>query len=498
MNVENLLSKWMGGGGAKASPDGNVTITASQASLARKLRLAYDWIASKAILTSQHDILSNAPKLAGRGGVRVELNEAPAFSSFILLPLLNLAISRRMVFVGAPGRGKTSVATLMSLLTGRALADTRREIQHGHPQMTIHDLLGSPLPSNLMKADAAHEVRLEWRGWLTSRVKIIDEYNRIPTKTQSALLSLLADGYAEMFEQTIETGGSSWYLTANDELGGGTFPVIEALKDRIDVVVRCAPFQMEHLNVLAERIASSDAPEAHIPADIVFSPEELDRLAEEIRAVTVSAELMELIAFVLGQFEFCRRASDRIDYMNKDTLHLAGRRTGHVCNEDCPLDRNSHLCAQVENGVSPRSLQALIHFAKALAYFLGRDAVELNDVRQMLPWVLFEKLRPNLQSPFFEKDEHRVHLVDRATWIQSLFDLGLQQFAAYGDIRKQVAETIAEAADSAAPIARRAAAVERRLARLADDCELNAAVHADIVRLRGIYAGLCKLPGAAR
>ena len=124
--------------------------------------------------------------------------------------------------------------------------------------------------------------------------------------------------------------------------------------------------------------------------------------------------------------------------------------------------------------------------------------MELNDVRQMLPWVLFEKLRPNPQSPFFEKDEHRVHLVDRATWIQSLLDLGVQQFAAYGGVRKQVDETIAEAADSTAPIARRMAAVERRLARLADDCELNAAVHADIVRLRSIYAGLCRLPGAAR
>ena len=252
MNVEDLLGKWMRGG-AQVSPDGNVTITASGASLARKLRLAYDWIASRAILTSQHDILSGAPKLAGRGSVRVELNETPAFSSFILLPLLNLAIARRMVFVGAPGRGKTSIATLMSLLTGRTLADTRREIQHGHPQLTIHDLLGSPLPSNLMKADAAREVRVEWRGWLRSRVKIIDEYNRIPTKTQSALLSLLAEGYAEMFEQIVETGGSAWYLTANDDLGGGTFPVIEALKDRIDVVVRCTPFHSEHLNVLAER-----------------------------------------------------------------------------------------------------------------------------------------------------------------------------------------------------------------------------------------------------
>ena len=73
------------------------------------------------------------------------------------------------------------------------------------------------------------------------RVKIIDEYNRIPTKTQSALLSLMAEGYAETFEQVIHAGKSAWFLTANDDLGGGTFPVIEALKDRIDIVVRSTP-----------------------------------------------------------------------------------------------------------------------------------------------------------------------------------------------------------------------------------------------------------------
>jgi MoxR-like ATPase len=363
--------------------------------------------------------------------------------------------------------------------------------------MTVHDLLGSPLPSNLIKADTASEVQLEWRNWLRARVKIVDEYNRIPTKTQSALLSLLGDGYAEMFEQVVETGPSAWYLTANDDLGGGTFPVIEALKDRIDVVVRSAAFQMENLEVLVERVASDDQPEAHIPMDIVFSEGELDRMASEVRAVAFDDELRDLVAFVLGQLEFCRRASDRIDYMNKDTLHLAGRRTGHVCNEDCPLDRQSSLCAQVENGVSPRSLQALIHFAKALAYFMGRGAAELNDVRQMLPWVLFDKLRPNLQSPFFEKDENRVLLIDRATWIQTLLDIGIQQYAAYREIREQVNKTLVQAGDSSMPLPRRVAAIERQLAKLVDECELNAAIHADVIRLRKVHAVLVRSQGLA-
>src|SRR5262249_5576265 len=150
--------------------------------------------------------------------------------------------SRRLVFVGGPGRGKTTMATLMGLLAGASLEEVRRCVQHGHPQLTIADLLGSPLPSELVRAETTREIRVLWRHWITARVKIIDEYNRIPTKTQSALLSLMAEGYAEMYEQVVRCGASAWYLTANDDAGGGTFPVIQALKDRIDLVVRCTPF----------------------------------------------------------------------------------------------------------------------------------------------------------------------------------------------------------------------------------------------------------------
>jgi MoxR-like ATPase len=490
MKAEDLLSKWMRGGAASVTAEGGVRIAPPGASLAGKLRLAYEWIASRAILTSQGDIRASPGRPVGRGGTPVELHEGPAYSSFILLPLLNLPLARRLVFVGAPGRGKTSVATLMSLIGGASLEETRRHIQHGHPQMTAQDLLGGPLPSSLVKAETGADVRIEWRGWLRARVKIVDEYNRIPTKTQSVLLSLLAEGYAEMYEQTLETGRSSWYLTANDDLGGGTFPVIEALKDRIDAVVRSAPFQMESLDVLIERIARDEEPEAAIPADIVFQPQELTQMSQQIRAVGFGPELRELTAFVLGQLEFCRRASPRLDYMNKDTLHLAGRRVGHVCTEDCPLDRQQHLCAQVESGVSPRALQALVSFAQALAYFHGRAAVELNDIKQVLPWVLFDKLRPNLQSPFFEKDDHRVLLHDRASWLAALFELGVAQHASYGPVREQVERALAEAGDGRVALPRRLAALERQLARLAEECELNAAVHADLLRLRQAHARL--------
>ena len=59
--------------------------------------------------------------------------------------------------------------------------------------MTVADLLGTPLPADLVQARSLEDVGIGWRKWLGMRVKIIDEYNRIPTRTQSALLTLMAD-----------------------------------------------------------------------------------------------------------------------------------------------------------------------------------------------------------------------------------------------------------------------------------------------------------------
>src|SRR5262249_41898069 len=150
--------------------------------------------------------------------------------------------------------------------------------------------------------------------------------------------------------------------------GGGTFPVIEALRDRIDLVVRCTPLHPRFLDTLAERVAGATAPEEFVPADLVCGAGELDEAGRAVRAVPVPPPVRALLGFLLGQLDFCLRASDRLEFRTKETLRLAGRRLAHVCTEDCPLDKTVNLCAQTENGVSPRAVQALLHFAQALAW----------------------------------------------------------------------------------------------------------------------------------
>jgi MoxR-like ATPase len=343
----------------------------------------------------------------------------------------------------------------------------------------------------LLEARSAHDIPVAWRNWIGLRVKIIDEYNRIPTKTQSALLSLMAEGYAEMYEQVVHAGTSAWFLTANDDSGGGTFPVIDALKDRIDLVVRSSAFHTKHLAVLTERIASSRSAEEFVPGDIIFGPEELDRAGAEVRAVPVPKGVLDLLGFFLGQLDFCRRASERLEYMNKDTLHLAGQRVSHVCTEDCPLDKQENLCSQTENGVSPRAVQAVVHFAKALAYFRGQRAVGLEDLRQILPWALFDKLKQNPQSAFFQRTENKVYLTDRASWIRQLFDRSIQQHASYEPIRGPLL-LLEEQADGAGRLG--SVEIEGRLRQiravmedLLKHNELNGPVYEDLVRLKHLH-----------
>ena len=100
-------------------------------------------------------------------------------------------------------------AVVLGILAGYSIKDVRQAMQHGQPQMTISDLLGNPLPADLVGAQSFDDIRIAWRKWLGMRVKVIDEYNRIPTRTQSALLTLLADGYAEILDQTITSPESA-------------------------------------------------------------------------------------------------------------------------------------------------------------------------------------------------------------------------------------------------------------------------------------------------
>jgi MoxR-like ATPase len=481
----------------RATADGmNVHLSVRDgAALHDKMRQAYWWLTNNAVICPYYDLeFGDRSVLKTQAGDEIGLHDAMSYSSYVLIPMLTLFTCRRALLVGGPGRGKTTSAILMALLAGMGREEVHRSIQRGHPQLTISDLLGSPLPSDLMKAEDLSAVKIGWRRWIGQRVKIIDEYNRIPTKTQSALLSLLAEGYAEMFDQYVYAGRSSWFLTANDDAGGGTFQVIEALKDRIDVVVRAVPFNSGFLSSLLQRLEGDRSPEELMPSEIVFSPPELEAIYAAILKVVVPQGVLDRMAYFLGQLDFCRMASPQFEFKNKDTLKLSGATVAQVCTEQCPLDKKVHICTQTENGVSVRSYQTVLHFAKALAYFRGHSEVEVEDLRQIMPWVLHEKLVPNSRSPFFEgQGKPRTLLQDRVAWIRNMLDMALESWPKHEPLRQKVRKEreLLDAGLTGVDLKttqKRIGTIAALMKEMVGKTELGGAVYEDLIHLKSMYS----------
>jgi MoxR-like ATPase len=459
-----------------------------------KFRQAYFWIVNHAIITPYYDIEFNSqsPRTIRFGGVGtdVRLPTEQSYSSFVLLPLLNFAVRKRALFIGGPGRGKTASAVLMGLLAGYSIADIRRAVQHGHPQLTVADLLGTPLPKALIESENLDDIKIAWSKWISMRVKIVDEYNRIPTRTQSALLTLLAEGYAEILGQTIESPDSAWFLTANDDAGGGTYQVIEALKDRIDIVIKALNFNPRFLGELLTRIEDRIRPEQVVPREILFTDVELDAAHAAILKVPIPRPLRRRIEFFAAQFDFCDLAAQDIEYKSKDTIKLAGRTLSAVCANDCGRDKVKCLCSQTENGLSVRALMTILSFAKTLAWFRGSVEVALDDVRQIVPWILHEKLVQNPTSPFFDQTGHDMFRIDRIAWIRRAFDLACEEYVRLDLDRNDPVAAIDDAFDRGldgvpeAEVRKQLTATETHLASFAKHTKLYAHVHADVLKLK--------------
>lgn len=470
---------------------------ATDVALDEKLRQAYFWIVNSAVISPHYDIEyfdgAHQSFRFGDAAARVDLPTGQSYSSFVLMPLLNFAVRRRCLLVGGPGRGKTASAVLMGVLAGYSVNEIRRGMQHGHPEMTVADLLGSPLPADLINATAPEDIRIAWRAWLQMRVRIVDEYNRIPTRTQSALLTLMADNYAEMLDQVLECPDAAWYLTANDDAGGGTYQVIEALRDRIDVVVQALNFNPRFLSNLLARIEERFRPDEFVPEQIVFTAAELDRLYSEVLAIGIPEEVRRRIEFFTSQFEFLDAAALTLEYKTKDTARLAGIDPQLLTLDDTGRDRLADLGSQTRNGLSVRALQTILVFAKALAYFRGVSAVSLDDVRHVLPFVLVNRLIQDPDAPFFEAPGNGPYRADRVGWIRRLFELSCAQYDQQGlDADDPVAELFAEFqlgldGVSERQVRDRLVRIERTLAGWSSGRKLYGTVYDDIIALKYLH-----------
>jgi MoxR-like ATPase len=465
--------------------------------LDEKLRQAYFWIINTAIISTHYDIEYNKEPpqsyVLGDSKSRLILPTEQSYSSFVLLPLLSFAVRGKCLLVGGPGRGKTASAILMGILAGYPLKEVRRSMQHGHPQMTIADLLGNPLPADMVNAQSIDEIRISWRKWLGMRVKIIDEYNRIPTRTQSALLTVMGDNYAEILNHIYECPDAAWYLTANDDQGGGTYQVIEALRDRIDVIVQALAFNPRFIGELLTRIEENIRPEEVMPSDLIFSQHEQDQMVIQIRKVSLPLDVQRRLEFFTSQFEFSEMAAEQFEYKTKDTVRLSGTDWNQVISLDNGRDRLKDLGCQTKNGLSVRNLMTLMLYSKALAFFRGNDMVDLEDIRQVLPFVLHDKLVPDLDAPFFSSPGNEIYKSDRIGWLRKLFDLSCREYDRIGlDNNDPVALMMSEVEKGLdgvkeSEVRNRLGRIERQITEWSKGKKLYGPMHDDLLVLKYLH-----------
>ena len=267
-------------------------------------------------------------------------------AEMIDLLLLTVVCGGHALIEGVPGLAKT--------LAVRALARIMRlQFQRVQctPDLMPADIVGANVFNMATSAFTLHQ------GPVFTDLLLVDEINRMPPRTQAALLEA-------MEERQVTIDGTSHRLspaftafaTQNPVEFEGTYPLPEAELDRFLVKIRLGyPDRAsgEEEAILERHHRGFDA---RAIDELVLEPLDLEQLASarrDVQAVTVEAPLFTYIASI------ARRSRDW------PSLTL---------------------------GVSPRGAIHLMQLAKAIAAMDGRDFLLPDDVKRAAPPVFRHRL----------------------------------------------------------------------------------------------------------
>jgi MoxR-like ATPase len=239
-----------------------------------------------------------------------------------------------------PGVGKTVLARALAASLGARMSRVQ-----GHPDLLPSDITGI----SVFKPDTGSwEFR---QGPVFADVVLVDELNRTPPRTQSALLET-------MEERQVTVDGESWPLprphlvvaTQNPRSQLGTFPLVESQLDRFAVAT------------------SIGYPDAAQETDLVLHGGGTYALAE-LQPVCTSEEWLRAQRAVEG---------------------LPIRR--EVADYAVEICRASRQAPGVYLGASPRASIWLVRAAQAHAVLEARDYVVPDDVKSMAPACLAHRI----------------------------------------------------------------------------------------------------------
>jgi MoxR-like ATPase len=283
--------------------------------------------------------LSQAVERIREGIAKVVVGQSAIVDQLIVALLAN----GHVLIEGVPGVAKTLMAKLMA----RSLAIPFSRIQF------TPDLM----PSDVVGTSVFHpgESRFEFRqGPVFSGIVLIDEINRSPAKTQSALFEVMEERQVTVDGRTYPMQHPFMVLaTQNPVEHEGTYRLPEAQLDRFLFKVNVPyPGLEEEVRIL----------ESH------HTSERQDLLAG-VQPVLDGARIAELQRLVHG-------------------LHVEPRLLRFIATLVTSTRENRSIFL----GASPRASVAVLNASKAMAGIRGRDFVTPEDILEVLPPILRHRI----------------------------------------------------------------------------------------------------------
>jgi MoxR-like ATPase len=232
---------------------------------------------------------------------------------------------------GVPGVAKTLTAKLIS----KAIDAKYSRIQFT-PDLMPSDILGT---SVFNPKTTEFEFK---RGPIFGNIILIDEINRAPAKTQSALFEVMEEKQVTIDGNTYKMQEPFTVLaTQNPVEQEGTYRLPEAQLDRFLFKIEIKyPSLEEEVAIITQQHQQKTTDQlSHVAP--VLSADEVISLRQQVRALHVERKLLEFTAKIVYETR------------NHKSLYLGG---------------------------SPRASLAMINAAKALAAIKGRDFVTPDDI----------------------------------------------------------------------------------------------------------------------
>jgi MoxR-like ATPase len=276
----------------------------------------------------------------------------------VKLIITALLADGHVLIEGVPGVAKTLTAKLVA----RSVDAGFSRIQFT-PDLMPSDVIGTPV---FNPREASFEFK---KGPVFSNIILVDEINRAPAKTQSALLEIMEERQATIDGRSYPMAAPFMVLaTQNPVEQEGTYRLPEAQLDRfLFKILVPYPSESQEMTILTQfhQMGNTNVMDVIKP---VLGSQQIISLRQQIKTLIIDERLLGFIAKLVNNTR------------NHRSIYL---------------------------GASPRASLAIMNASKAMAGMNGRDFVTPEDILEVVPPILRHRiiLSPDKEMEGISEDE---------------------------------------------------------------------------------------------